>query len=194
MACGIKGDNQALLGTCFDTAICYLSLWSPWYLCSSHNDSETYAAKGLSFPTVLIPQSTCPFADLIAWNIICKYTTTDLSWPDAEIQLEAHPGDTFDAADWEPVLWVITEEEDSDKALESIDDLEKAVKQHSGLKLQIPAHPPQLIDAETDMMVTVQELKSWNLMLGHNTSHSLSWYVFSFFLFSLGYITNPWMA
>ena len=32
--------------------------------------------------------------------------------------------------------------------------------QRLGLKLQIPACPPQLIDAETDMMATVQDLKS----------------------------------
>jgi hypothetical protein len=133
---------------------------------SHHDDSETYAAKDLSLPTIIIPRSTRPFADPIAWKIIREYATTDLSRPDAEIRLEAHLGDTFKAADWEPALRVITEEEDSDKALKTLDDLEKAAKQRSGLKLQIPARPTQLIEAETHMMATVQDLKSRNRVFG----------------------------
>ena len=80
--------------------------------------------------------------------------------------MEAHLGDTFNAADWEPALRVITEEEDPDEALKKVDGLEKAAKQRSGLKLQIPARPPQLIEAEVHMMATVQDLKSRNRIFG----------------------------
>ena len=111
-------------------------------------------------------RSTRPFADPIAWKIIREYATTDLSRPAAEIRLQAHLGDTFNPADWEPALRAITEEEDSDKALKAVDELEEAAKLRSGLKIRIAARPPQLIEAEADIMDTVKDLKSRNRIFG----------------------------
>jgi hypothetical protein len=111
-------------------------------------------------------RSTRPFADPVAWKIIREYATTDLSRPTAEIRLQAHLGDTFNSADWEPALRAITEEEESDKALEIINELEEAAKRRSGLKIRIAARPSQLIEAEADMMDTVMDLKSRNRIFG----------------------------
>ncbi|KAF8628104.1 hypothetical protein AX15_004084 [Amanita polypyramis BW_CC] len=58
------------------------------------------------------------------------------------------------------------EEEDSDKALKTIDELEEATKCCSGLKMCITAHPPQLIKAEAGMMDTVMDLKLCNCIFG----------------------------
>lgn len=57
---------------------------------------------------------------------------------------------------------MLTEEDDSDKALKTIDELEETAKRHSGLKIQIAAHPSQLTEAEADLMNTVTDLKSHN--------------------------------
>ena len=125
------------------------------------------ARKGLALPTELIPWSTWPFSDPVAWKIIREYATTDQSWPDTEICLQAHLSDTFDTADWEPVLQAISEEEDLDMALKDIDDLEQAEKWWSGLTIHIPAsHPPQLITVETDLINMVQNLKSRKHIFG----------------------------
>ena len=45
-------------------------------------------------------QSTTPHANPLAWKIIYKFATTDLSLPNAEIRLQAHLGNHFIDADW----------------------------------------------------------------------------------------------
>ena len=50
--------------------------------------------------------------------------------------------------------------------LKTLDELEEAAKQRSGLKIHIPACPPQLIEAEAEIMNTVKVLKSRNHIFG----------------------------
>ena len=52
-------------------------------------------------------------------------------------------------------------------ALKAIDDLKQAAKWRSGLMICIPANrPPQLITVETDLIDTVQNLKSRKRIFG----------------------------
>jgi len=113
--------------------------------------------------------STPPHADPIAWKIIHEFATTNMSRPNAEIRLQAHLGNSYSAADWEPALKVITEEEDADEAINTIASLEKAALCCSGLKIRIPSRPRQphqLISAETELMQTIDNLKSRNRIFG----------------------------
>ena len=131
-----------------------------------------------------------------------------MSLPDAESRLQAHLGNRFVDSDWRTALATVMEaEEDTKKALETIDDLHKAAISRLGLKFRIPARPTnpvatksqQPLSVEEDLMGKVKLLKSRNRIFGDvptveecYSSFTPSWYLSLFFLapdsFALWYV------
>ena len=105
--------------------------------------------------------------DSVAWTIVRKFATTEMSLPDAETELQAHLGDRYVDSDWRPALSAVMEAEgDVDHSLSSIHALEQAANRRTGLKLWIPARPQQISNVETDLMKSVNDLKARNRIIG----------------------------
>ncbi|KAF8140331.1 hypothetical protein EV363DRAFT_1152947 [Boletus edulis] len=133
-------------------------------------DSESVIARGGTLKSTYVPSSVPTHADSVAWKIIRDFATLpNTTRPDTEVRLQAHLGERYKAEDWEPVLKAITDEEDTETALATVDKLEKAALQRTGLKIRLPARPcqpDQLITAESTLMESVNELKSKNRIFG----------------------------
>ena len=111
-------------------------------------------------------QSTTPHADPLTWKIIYEFAMTDLSLPNAEIRLQAHLGNRFIDADWQPALRAVMDAEgDSHAAVIAIKPLEQAAMRRLGLKIQISLRPkelPQLKLAEEELIKSIKDLKARN--------------------------------
>jgi len=111
-------------------------------------------------------QSTTPHADPLTWKIIYEFAMTDLSLPNAEIRLQAHLGNRFIDADWQPALRAVMDAEgDSHAAVIAIKPLEQAAMRRLGLKIQISLRPkelPQLKLAEEELIESIKDLKARN--------------------------------
>ncbi|KAF8427659.1 hypothetical protein L210DRAFT_3508850 [Boletus edulis BED1] len=96
---------------------------------------------------------------------------TDLSLPNAEIRLQAHLGNRYIDSDWQPALKAVMDAEGSTEvALKAIHDIENEAKRRPGIVIRIvpSSHQdiPQISEAETQLMQTVQNLKARNRIFG----------------------------
>ena len=140
-----------------------------WTYCFFNNENYAVDDRLDSRSLVKLPslsQSTTPHADPLAWKIIYKFATTDLSLPNAKIRLQAHLGNRFVDVDWWPALWAIMDAEgDHQAAVMAIKPLEQAAMCWVGLKIRISRclkELPQLKLAKDELIECIKELKARN--------------------------------
>lgn len=113
---------------------------------------------------------TRPHTDPLAWNIVHKFATTEMSLPNAENKLQALLGERYIDSDWRPALKAVMDAEgDVEMALNAIDALMQAASRRTGLKIRIPARSQQaaqLSSTEAALMQSVRELQARNRIFG----------------------------
>ncbi|KAG2743487.1 hypothetical protein P692DRAFT_20745443 [Suillus brevipes Sb2] len=113
---------------------------------------------------------TRPHTDPVAWNIVHKFATTEMSLPDVENKLKALLGKRYIDSDWRPALKAVMDAEgDVEMASNAIDALMQAASRRTGLKIRIPARSQQaaqLSSTEVALMQSVQELQARNRIFG----------------------------
>ncbi|PPQ89168.1 hypothetical protein CVT25_006541 [Psilocybe cyanescens] len=107
-----------------------------------------------------------PFLDPGAWEILHQFASTDMTLPVAEEKLMTYLGNCYNNKDWCPALKsVMYAEGDVVKAHESLWKFSK-ICEHPKLIIKLPAHPPQAVAIEENLLKLVETLKSWNRVFG----------------------------
>ena len=107
-----------------------------------------------------------PFSDPAAWEILRQFASTEITLREAEEKLMMHFGNRYSDADWHPALKAVMDAEgDVLKAHNSLREFSE-ICERPKLVIKLPAHPPQIVTAEENLLKSVEVLKARNRVFG----------------------------
>jgi hypothetical protein len=142
------------------------------------NEIATIFYRKSNFTNIpnLVPTSvSLPHADPAAWRVIREFTSTDMSLPEAEKQVQGILGAQYRDADWQPAFKAVMDAEgDLSAATTTVEKLAQVAIRvtHTGLKIRILARQPasQLVAIENEVSKSISELKGCHCIIGESAT------------------------